>query len=134
MVFGATKVTTSGSECGSENGGQPSPEDMGQFDATYAELGTIDYWWFGQTDRASKATLTELNTVVRFCDQDDFDPDSSIPEDNRLVTQTLMSTSLSGNTNLQAPTGMKAYLSVVRWITQATPMVVLASCRKSTNH
>ncbi|CAH6794205.1 conserved exported hypothetical protein [Vibrio chagasii] len=82
MVFGATKVTTSGSECGSENDGQSSPEDMGQFDATYAELGAIDYWWFGQTDRASKATLTELNTVVRFCDQDDFDPDSSIPEDN----------------------------------------------------
>ncbi|MEZ9998175.1 hypothetical protein AB4428_07695 [Vibrio lentus] len=68
MVFGATKVTTSGSECDSENGGQSSPEDMGQFDATYAELGAIDYWWFGQTDRASKATLTELNTVVRFCD------------------------------------------------------------------
>ncbi|MCK8073570.1 hypothetical protein [Vibrio sp. 1CM23M] len=82
MVFGTTKVTTSGFECGSENGGQSSPEDMGQFDATYAELGAIDYWWFGQTDRASKATLTELNTVVRFCDQDDFDPDSSIPEDN----------------------------------------------------
>ena len=70
MVFGATKVTTSGSECDSENGGQSSPEDMGQFDATYAELGAIDYWWFGQTGRASKATLTELNTVVRFCDPD----------------------------------------------------------------
>ncbi|WP_059021886.1 hypothetical protein [Vibrio coralliirubri] len=72
MVFGATKVTTSGFECGSENGDQSSPEDMGQFDATYAELGAIDYWWFGQTDRASKATLTELNTVVRFCDQDNY--------------------------------------------------------------
>ncbi len=72
MVFGATKVTTSGSECGSENGGQSSPEDMGQFDATYAELGAIDYWWFGQKDRPSKATLTELNTVVRFCDQDNY--------------------------------------------------------------
>lgn len=77
MVFGATKVTTSGSECGSENGGQSSPEDMGQFDATYAELGAIDYWWFGQTDRASKATLTELNTVVRFCDQDNYVAGSS---------------------------------------------------------
>ncbi|NOH91785.1 hypothetical protein F0229_04205 [Vibrio sp. AIC-3] len=72
MVFGTTKVTTSGFECDSENGGQSSPEDMGQFDATYAELGAIDYWWFGQTDRASKATLTELNTVVRFCDQDNY--------------------------------------------------------------
>ncbi|MFY2365659.1 hypothetical protein ACOQI8_28350, partial [Klebsiella pneumoniae] len=39
MVFGTTKVTTSGFECDSENGGQSSPEDMGQFDATYAELG-----------------------------------------------------------------------------------------------
>ncbi len=44
MVFGATKINTSGFECGSENGGQSSPEDMGQFDATYAELGAIDYW------------------------------------------------------------------------------------------
>jgi hypothetical protein len=50
---------------------------MGQFDATYAELGAIDYWWFGQTDRASKATLTELNTVVRFCDQDNYVAGSS---------------------------------------------------------
>ncbi|MCC4816524.1 hypothetical protein BCU85_06915 [Vibrio lentus] len=82
MVFGATKVTTSGFECDSDNGGQSSPEDMGQFDATYEKLGAIDYWWFGQTDRASKATLTELNTVVRFCDQNNFDPDSSILEDN----------------------------------------------------
>lgn len=77
MVFSATKVTTSGFECDSDNGGQSSPEDMGQFDATYAELGTIDYWWFGQTDRASKATLTELNTVVRFCDQDNYVAGSS---------------------------------------------------------
>lgn len=77
MVFGATKVTTSGSECNSENGGQSSPEDMGQFDATYAELGAIDYWWFGQIGRASKATLTELNTVVRFCDQDNYVAGSS---------------------------------------------------------
>ena len=77
MVFSATKVTTSGFECDSDNGGQSSPEDMGQFDATYAELGAIDYWWFGQTDRASKATLTELNTVVRFCDQDNYVAGSS---------------------------------------------------------
>ena len=77
MVFGATKINTSGFECGSENGGQSSPEDMGQFDATYAELGAIDYWWFGQTGRASKATLTELNTVVRFCDQDNYVAGSS---------------------------------------------------------
>ncbi|WP_299137962.1 hypothetical protein [uncultured Vibrio sp.] len=77
MVFGATKVTTSVSECDSENGGQSSPEDMGQFDATYAELGAIDYWWFGQIGRASKATLTELNTVVRFCDQDNYVAGSS---------------------------------------------------------
>lgn len=69
MKFGATNVITSGYECG---GNPTSPEDMGTIDSTYTDLGAMDYWWFGQSGRESKATLTELNTVVRFCDQDNY--------------------------------------------------------------
>ncbi|NOH81577.1 hypothetical protein F0231_17705 [Vibrio sp. RE86] len=69
MEFGADKVITSGSECG---GNPTSPEDMGTTESTYADLGAMDFWWFGQINRESKATLTELNTVVRFCDQNNY--------------------------------------------------------------
>lgn len=31
-----------------------------------------DYWWFNQANRPTKATLTELNSVVRWCDDDNY--------------------------------------------------------------
>ncbi|MEZ8947842.1 hypothetical protein AB4138_05505 [Vibrio sp. 10N.286.52.C3] len=72
MVFSDLAITISGAECESQNGAPSSPEDLGESVYTYAELATIDYWWFNQAGRESKATLTELNTVVRFCDADDY--------------------------------------------------------------
>ncbi|MCZ8485377.1 hypothetical protein O9993_04885 [Vibrio lentus] len=46
----------------------------------------MDFWWFAQeANRASKATLTELNTVVRFCDQNDFDPDADPCSNEKFV-------------------------------------------------
>ncbi|CAH6804938.1 conserved exported hypothetical protein [Vibrio chagasii] len=74
MKFDSSGATTSGQECGST-----APEDMEDSGTpyTYEQLANIDYWWFGQTDRASKATLTELNTVVRFCDQNNYVAGSS---------------------------------------------------------
>lgn len=74
MAFDATGATFAGQECRSENG-SPSkphtPDDSGNH-YSFEELASIDYWWFGQEGRISKATLTELNTVVRFCDEDDY--------------------------------------------------------------
>ena len=69
MVFDAEGATVSGQECNSN-----SPEDLQDSGNKYSyqELAAIDYWWFNQTGRKSKATLTELNTVVRFCDQDNY--------------------------------------------------------------
>ncbi|NVN82522.1 MULTISPECIES: hypothetical protein [unclassified Vibrio] len=68
MVFDAEGATVSGQECNSN-----SPENLENAGNkyTYEELAAIDYWWFNTTGRASKATLTELNSVVRFCDDTD---------------------------------------------------------------
>ncbi|MEZ8721196.1 hypothetical protein AB6D66_09010 [Vibrio pomeroyi] len=72
MNFDSHGAVTTGQECGST-----SPKEMEDSGVPYAysELANMDFWWFAQANRASKATLTELNTVVRFCDQDDFNPD-----------------------------------------------------------
>ncbi|PSW04278.1 hypothetical protein C9J01_28355 [Photobacterium rosenbergii] len=69
LVFDATGATVSGTEC---NGN--AAVDLDEESYTYAELADIDYWWFNQSGRESQATLTELNTVVRFCDVDDYKP------------------------------------------------------------
>ena len=69
LVFDATGVAVSGTEC---NGN--AAVDLDEESYTYAELADIDYWWFNQAGRESQATLTELNTVVRFCDVDDYNP------------------------------------------------------------
>ncbi|MGB2147880.1 MAG: hypothetical protein ACPHZ7_13100 [Vibrio toranzoniae] len=69
MEFDSEGATVSGQECNSNS--SEELEDSGK-KYTYEELASIDYWWFNQTDRESKATLTELNTVVRFCDQDNY--------------------------------------------------------------
>ncbi|MGR5066629.1 hypothetical protein [Photobacterium sp. DNB22_13_2] len=69
LVFDATGATVSGTEC-KDN----AAVDLDEESYTYAELADIDYWWFNQAGRESQATLTEMNTVVRFCDVDDYTP------------------------------------------------------------
>lgn len=69
MVFDGAGATTTGQEC---RNSPSTPTDMGEEHNSYTQLGTIDFWWFGQSGRESKATLTELNTVVRFCDEDGY--------------------------------------------------------------
>ncbi|MFA0240158.1 MULTISPECIES: hypothetical protein [Vibrio] len=68
MVFDSEGATVSGKEC---NANSPADlEDSGK-KYTYEELAAIDYWWFNISGRESKATLTDLNSVVRFCDDTD---------------------------------------------------------------
>lgn len=68
MVFNANGADISGQEC---VGNAPGSFD-GTGPITFEELASIDYWWFGQTGREKyQATLTELNSVVRFCDDTD---------------------------------------------------------------
>ena len=61
-------MTVTGQECDNDTATDISEES---FTYTSSELQNI-FWWFGQDDRESKATLAELNTVVRFCDEDDY--------------------------------------------------------------
>ncbi|PSW20835.1 hypothetical protein C9I98_08340 [Photobacterium sanctipauli] len=79
-VFDDKGLTTTGTEC--ING---TPTDIGSEFNTYADLANIDYWWFNQAGRESKATLTELNTVVRFCDEDNYQPGNSCDDDQFFV-------------------------------------------------
>ncbi|WP_394127493.1 hypothetical protein [Vibrio hepatarius] len=67
FVFDGSGLTMSGTECNGSN-----LETITGEVHTYSDLATIDYWWFNQTGRESKATLTELNSVTRFCDQDNY--------------------------------------------------------------
>ncbi len=67
-TFGATGGTFAGQECQNNTATTLNPETY-----DYAFLASIDYWWFGQPGRESKATLAELNSTVKFCDQDNFD-------------------------------------------------------------
>ncbi|WP_394212359.1 hypothetical protein [Enterovibrio calviensis] len=70
--FTDADLTISGTECKDD-----APGDIGKETHDYAALANMDYWWFNQTDRVSKATLTELNSVVRFCDDNDYNPGDS---------------------------------------------------------
>jgi len=62
-VFDDIGMTFTGTECTGGTSTEIVPETH-----TYAGLATLDYWWFNQQERTSQATLTELNSVVRFCD------------------------------------------------------------------
>ncbi len=74
-VFGEKDITVSGQEC---SGSTPVElDDEGPY--SYADFSNLDYWWFNQTDRASKATLAELNTTVRFCDSDGYEMGNECP-------------------------------------------------------
>ncbi|PMG33996.1 hypothetical protein BCU97_19520 [Vibrio splendidus] len=74
-VFGEKDITVSGQEC---SGSTPvGLDDEGPY--SYADFSNLDYWWFNQTDRASKATLAELNTTVRFCDSDGYEMGNECP-------------------------------------------------------
>lgn len=84
MVFDDEGAVVSGQECNSHS--LEALEDSGK-KYTYKELAAIDYWWFNQTDRESKATLTELNTVVRFCDQDNYVAGSSCDSNDQFFVK-----------------------------------------------
>jgi hypothetical protein len=64
--FQANQVVVTGQDCGSS-----APEDMSGT-LSYQEMANMDYWWFNQSGREAKATLTELNSTVRFCDEDNY--------------------------------------------------------------
>ncbi|MGF1758021.1 hypothetical protein L4D76_08765 [Photobacterium sagamiensis] len=46
--------------------------DVNKPNSSYAELSDMDFWWFttNGTGNDAKATLTQLNTTVRWCDDD----------------------------------------------------------------
>lgn len=68
-VFDQDKQISNGQECGKERGESISyPGDLEDAGTPYPYTDPSDMWWFGQENRPSKATLTELNSVVRFCD------------------------------------------------------------------
>ncbi|MGF1741874.1 hypothetical protein L4C34_12500 [Vibrio profundum] len=91
LVFDDKGVTMSGQEC--YNG---TPTDLDQepdpvASATYEQLADMDFWWFNnQEDKgqsSSQATLTELNSVARFCDVDGYTPgDKCIDSDGNNKT------------------------------------------------
>ncbi|RJX68807.1 hypothetical protein DZ860_16280 [Vibrio sinensis] len=58
-----------------------SPQDITDTDLYKYDV-TSDMWWFGQTGRESKATLTELNTLVRYCDADNYQQGEPCVENN----------------------------------------------------
>ncbi|WP_017222150.1 hypothetical protein [Moritella dasanensis] len=72
-VYSDSDMRMSGFECQSENGNPSVPSELEPGPYSYAELADIDYWWFNQDGRKSQATLTELNSVVRFCDDSNYD-------------------------------------------------------------
>ena len=68
-VFDQDKQISNGQECGKERGESISyPGNLEDAGTPYPYTDPSDMWWFGQEIRPSKATLTELNSVVRFCD------------------------------------------------------------------
>lgn len=68
-IYDDIGLTMSGFECKDDTSTLIPTENH-----TYAELATIDLWWFNQVGRESQATLTELNSVVRFCDDNGYVP------------------------------------------------------------
>lgn len=70
-TFSTSGYSRSGNEC--NNGTSvPLTEQMSMSDLSQYEM-----WWFGQSGIETKATLTELNSVVRYCDSaTPFNPDT----------------------------------------------------------
>ncbi|GAL28384.1 chromosome segregation ATPase [Vibrio variabilis] len=69
-VFDANGVTVNGEEF---NSGCQLEEI--EATATYEELSDMDFWWFTTNglNNDSKATLTQLNSTIRWCDADDME-------------------------------------------------------------
>lgn len=84
FAFDSKGLTMSGTECTS-NGGDTSAEPIKNETHDYAALAKIDYWWFNQTGRESKATLSELNSGVLFCDVDNYVGGNACPTDKQFV-------------------------------------------------
>ncbi|GAM61355.1 chromosome segregation ATPase [Vibrio ishigakensis] len=76
-------VSIRGSECNRDG----TAVDIGNEAFSYDALSAMDYWWFNQTDRESKATLTELNSVVRFCDKDGYTPGEVCPKSDEYLVK-----------------------------------------------
>lgn len=76
-VFDHDSQAISGQECKTT-----SPGDVGDENPDYLYTTTSDMWWFGQAGRASKATLTELNSTIRYCDQNDYEQGDSCNAEN----------------------------------------------------
>ncbi|MEZ9233659.1 hypothetical protein AB4259_21590 [Vibrio amylolyticus] len=72
-VFDSAGVTLMGEEFGSG-----CVLDELNETATYADLADMDYWWFttNGAGNESKATLTQLNSTIRWCDIDQGEPDT----------------------------------------------------------
>ncbi|OBT15500.1 hypothetical protein A9264_13145 [Vibrio sp. UCD-FRSSP16_10] len=67
-VFNAEGLTVTGKEFYSNC----ETEEMNET-VTYTELAAMDYWWFTMNDAgASKATLAQLNSTIRWCDSDEL--------------------------------------------------------------
>ncbi|WP_415719900.1 hypothetical protein [Photobacterium ganghwense] len=62
---------------GEEFVGKCETETLDEF-ATYDELAAMDYWWFktNGANNDSKATLSQLNTTIRWCDDDELQNDT----------------------------------------------------------
>ncbi|GAK85459.1 hypothetical protein JCM19238_3042 [Vibrio ponticus] len=73
MTFSASGYSVKGHDL-HDSGSSCSLSEMDE-SGTWSEL-PLDYWWFNQANRETKATLTELNSVVRWCDIKGYDADS----------------------------------------------------------
>ncbi|WEM42344.1 chromosome partitioning protein ParA [Photobacterium sp. DA100] len=102
LVFDETGVTLTGQEF---NGNCSLSAELNET-ASYAELATMDFWWFGTNQAGvSKATLDQLNTTIRWndVDEDEVGPNykinrfSYIPAGKNWDRGTLVRDTLSDN-------------------------------------
>ncbi|GDY26228.1 hypothetical protein AHAT_21180 [Agarivorans sp. Toyoura001] len=69
--FGASDIRVVGKELHTQQGGDCILEDMDET-VSYADLANMAFWWFGvNAGQTSKATLAQLNSSVRWCDDDE---------------------------------------------------------------
>ncbi|MGY5450910.1 hypothetical protein ACVFI8_08205 [Agarivorans sp. MS3-6] len=70
-TFGKDNVQVVGKELHTQQGGECTLEDMDET-VSYAELANMAFWWFGVNEgQQTKATLAQLNSTVRWCDDDE---------------------------------------------------------------
>lgn len=70
--FGESEIHVVGKELHTQQGGECTLEDMDET-VSYAELANMAFWWFGVNEgQQTKATLAQLNSSVRWCDDDEI--------------------------------------------------------------